>query len=276
MIAKEWRDARWKLSLGAVCILVLAMIVTTPYEWMAGETVVAPNMVPEDLPLPDGFPRELSPVESAVYSMENSFGTICGYVLVPLAVLLGVALVSAEAGSATIFFLLSRPVSRTRLLLVKYGVAVAILLTVDVLGCVGIVASAAFHGYPVWQISIFGVALSVALMLLGSLFVLSTAILMSVVFRNLLFSLTATVVALYAALVGPRLLSAFLREPVPKPSGAVDWSYDWLTWLDISRYWGGEILYLGESLAAINFFVYSFLATTPLLVALWLFRRKAF
>ena len=276
MIAKEWRDARWKLAIAAILILVLAVTATTPYQWMAGETVVAPNMVPEGLPVPDRFPRELSPAESAAYSMENSFGTICAYVLVPLAVLLGVGLISGEAGSNTIFLLLSQPIDRKRLLLIKYSVAAAILLIVDVLGCVGILASAAIRGYPLGQVTIFGVALSVALVWLGSLFVLSMAILMSVVLRNVLLSLTATAVTLYAALVAPQLLSAFLSEPMPKSSGAVDWSYGWLTWLDISRYWGGEILYLGESVAAVNFVVYSILATLPLLVASGLFRRKAY
>lgn len=276
MIAKEWRDARWKLLLGSVCIVVLAIIVTTPYRWMAGETLVAPNMLPEGLPLPDEFPRELSPAESAAYSIENSFGTICGYVLVPLAVLLGVAVVSGETGGNTILLLLSRPMDRTRLLLIKYGVAAAALLVVDVLGCVGILTTAAIRGYPMEQISIFGVALSVTLLWFGSLFVLSTALLMSVAFRSVLFSLAAAVVTLYAVLTGPQLLSAFLSQPIPRPSGAVDWSYSWLTWLDVSRYWGGEILYQGENLATVNFLVYSTLAALPLMVALWLFNKKTY
>ncbi|MGH3146657.1 MAG: ABC transporter permease [Rubrobacter sp.] len=276
MVTKELRDAGWKLVLGFLVILVLAAVVVVPYEWMAGETVVAPNMLPEGLPLPDGFPRELNPAESAAYSLENDFGTICGYVLVPLAVLLGVAVVSGEAGSGTIFLLLSKPVNRSRLLLTKYGVGAAVLLSVALLGCVGIVTSAAVRGYPMGQVSVFGAALSVALLWLGSLFVLSTALLMSVLFRNVLFSLTATVVALYAAFTGPQFLSVFLSQPLPRPSGPPDWSYGWLTWLDISRYWGGEILYLGEGVAAVNFVVYSTLAVLPLLAALWLFNRKAF
>lgn len=276
MIAKEWREARWKLLLGALVILVFAAMVVVPYRWMAGETVVAPNMLPEGLPLAEGFPRELSPDESAAYSLKNDFGTICGYVLVPLAVLLGVAVISGETGSSTVFLLISRPVSRSRLLLTKYGVGAAALLGVALLGCVGIVASAALRGYPIEQISVFGATLSVLLLWIGSLFVLGTSLLMSVVFRNVLFGLAATVVALYAVLVGPQLLSAFLREPIPRPSGTVHWSHSWLTWLDVSRYWGGEILYLGESFAAVNFLVYSMLAALPLLAALWIFNKKAY
>lgn len=276
MIAKEWQDAWWKLILGALLILVLAAVVVVPYRWTAAQTVVAPNMLPEGLPLAEDFPRELNPAESAVYGLENDFGTICGYVLVPLAVLLGVPVVSVEAGSNTIFLLLSKPVNRSRLLLIKYGVGAVVLLGVTLLGCTGILISAAIRGYPMEQVSVFGVALSVTLLWLGGLFVFSTAILMSVVFQNVLFSLTATVVSLYAIFTGPQLLSAFLSQPIPRPSGAVDWSHGWLTWLDISRYWGGEILYLGESLAAVNFFVYSMLAALPLLVALWLFNRKAY
>ncbi len=276
MIAKEWRDARWKLVLGALVILVLAVVVTTPYRWVSDGTLVAPNMIPESLPIPDGFPRELSPAESAVYNVEGSFATVCGYVLVPLAVLLGVAMVSVETGSNTVFLLLSRPMSRTRLLLVKYGVGATILLGVTLVGCVGIVVSAATSGYPIGMFSFFGVALSVALLWIGSLLVLGTAVLMSVVFRSVLFSLTATVVALYAGLTGPQLLSAFFRQPVPRPSGDIYWTNGWLTWLDVSRYWGGEILYLGESLAALNFIVYSVLAAVPLLTALWIFNKKAY
>lgn len=276
MIAKEWRDARWKVVLGSLTMVVLAVIVTVPYQWASTGTLFAPNMVPEGLPMPDGFPRKLSPAESAVYSLEESFGTICGYVLIPLAVLLGVALVSGETGSNTMHLLLSRPIDRTRLLLTKYGIGAAALLSVALLGCVGILFSAAVRGYPMELISIPGVALSVALFWTGSLSVLGTALLMSVVFGNVLFSLTATVGFSYAALTGPGLLSAFVSQPIPRPSGDVDWSHSWLTWLDISRYWGGEILYLGESLAAVNFLVYSVLAALPLLAALWLFDKKAY
>ncbi len=129
MIAKEWRDARWKLiaiALLAVATLIYANL-PTPYEEIVkvarynskvnpvdavpnvisnGAGAAKPGLSAKTIELPTN-PAEISVDELwSVYS----FGG--GAAMALLAGLLGVGLISGEAGRNTIFLLLSKPVSR--------------------------------------------------------------------------------------------------------------------------------------------------------------------
>lgn len=191
MIAKEWRDARWKLFLGTMAVLVLAALVIPPYERM------------RDIPNPS--------------NLSGEFGTATGNVLVPLAALLGVGLISGEAGRNTIVFLLSRPLSRTRLLMAKYAVGAGSLLAVSSLSGVGVLVSAAARGYPIGQFNAWGVGLSVLLMWLGSLSVFGVALLISIFSKDVMRSVVTTVPAVYLLLLLPGPLMDAVLQSLPEP-----------------------------------------------------------
>ncbi|MCA1715496.1 MAG: ABC transporter permease subunit [Actinobacteria bacterium] len=119
------------------------------------------------------------------------FGTGLGNpLLFFLAVLLGAGLISGEASRGSIFLLLSRPISRKRVLLTKYVVSASALFVVTVLFGVALLVFAALLGHPP---SVAGVIISTVLMWLGLLFVLGTALVLSVVLDNTLLAAASTV-----------------------------------------------------------------------------------
>lgn len=263
MIAKEWRDAGWKIGIVAALVLFAALVspVPTPYEEISS---YAPSRV-------DQF---------ATIEMWGTYSAGGFIVLLPLAAVLGVALISGES----ILFLLSKPVSRTRLMTVKYAVCAGGLLTAAISGAVLVVIVAATRGYPVNRlVDVPGVALSVLLLWLGSLFVLGVALLASVVFRNVVASVAATVLTLYVILgLSPEFLLSLFYEyqarytdvrPGMERPGAIETA---IQNLNLARNWTSEGLFTGESFAATNFVVCFVAAAVPLLIALWVFRRKAY
>lgn len=282
MIAKEWRDARWKLAVAVVFALLLIPTVT-PY----GEVVrLAQNVTTE---LPDGTripAAERFSTDPAKYAVQNTaelykVGSIG--VLLPLAALLGVALVSGEVGGGTILLLLSRPVERTRILLSKYAVCAGALLVAAILCGLSLVAGAAVRGYPFEQFSPGGMVFSILLVWLGSLFVLGVALLASVVFRGVVAGVAATAVALYlilSALPGFSLSLFYgyqarytdTRPGMARPGAAETVIQN----LGLARYWTNERMFAGEAFAGTSFLICFVAAALPLLAALWLFRRKGY
>jgi ABC-type transport system involved in multi-copper enzyme maturation permease subunit len=100
MIAKEWHDARWKFLVAAVPVVLLVSLLPPYQELVAESTKYAPNANPA---------RDTLRVLSDFYYLGGFL------VLLPLAALLGVASISGEVSNGSIFLLLSRPISRTRL-----------------------------------------------------------------------------------------------------------------------------------------------------------------
>ena len=179
------------------------------------------------------------------------------YVLTPLAALLGAALISRESSSGGIFFILSKPISRARLLLTKYFVCAGVLLAAALLGGLLIGILAAVYGYPVGQLEPASVVLSALLMWTGVLSALSIALLASVVFDDVVKSLVATAVATFLVFVFPVALG------IPDRS--------WLPY-----YWIGWSLGANEGPLLTNFGICLVAAAVPLVAALWLFNRKAY
>ena len=267
MIAKEWRDARWKLAAATVLVLlaVLASPIPTPYKEIAS----------------------YSPGQVTQFAATEMWGTYSAgglFVLLPLAALLGVALVSGES----IYFLLSRPVSRTRLMLAKYAVCAGGLLVAAISGAVLVVAVAAARGYPVGRlIGVTGMALSAILIWLGALFVLGLALLVSTLFRNVVSSVVATVAVLFVVAVFPDILNVFVSgvqwtlgiadcDPGNNLYSPCGLRYGLLDKLRLYSYWYSEGLYTGSNLVPVKFLLSSVAAVTTLLGALWLFNRKAY
>ena len=272
MIVKEWRDARWKFAVATALVLLAVLVspIPTPYGELSSYA-------------PFGRVHEFAAAE-----MWGTFGVGGLLVLAVLAAFLGVALVSGEVGGGSVFLLLSKPVSRTRLVLEKYAVCAGVLLAAAVCGAVLVVLVAFARGYPVGRlVSVPGVALSVLLVWLGALSVLGVALLASVLFRSVISSVVAVVVALFVIAVFPEALNA-LVSGVQWTMGVANCGdygnlympcgipYELLDDLRLYAYWSSEGLYTGKSLAPVNFLVSALSAALPLAGSLWLFDRKVY
>jgi hypothetical protein len=143
----------------------------------------------------------------AAYVWGSFFADVSLYLFVGLGgAIFGAALIASEVSSGSIFILLSRPLSRQRVLLTKYGVAAGLLLMLCVL-CGGL---ALLLGR--WQgveLSVGGVLLSMLLLWLAVLFVLSLTLLYSVLVPS----------ALAAGFLGFFTFSP-ARRPLPKGRGS--------------------------------------------------------
>lgn len=262
MIAKEWRDARWKLLVAAIPVMLLVFLIS-PYQ----EFVEVARRIPGE-----------DPVDNALRDLSDLYYLSGFVVLMPLAGFLGVAAISGEVSNGTILQLLPRPLSRIRLLLVKYAVGAATLLVAAVLGKVLLTCAAAVRGYPLGQLRVLEAVFSVLVLWLGVLFVLGTAVLISVIFRGVLASIVACVLTLTLVFVLPSII---FNLYLPSTGQLVDLStrLTLLTyWMPANYYYGGPrdaSIGLGGFTVA-NFLVCLISATLPLLAALWIFRRRSY
>jgi ABC-2 type transport system permease protein len=106
MLAKECITGRWRFFLGTIIILLYVMLLDYAY------------LVALRLESRRGPP--LGPL------LDTSLAWIAAF--------LGAGLIAGEARTGTITFLLSRPLSRERVLLIKYGVSAGFLFAFAVLG----------------------------------------------------------------------------------------------------------------------------------------------
>ena len=261
MIAKELREAWWKFAAAAVLVLLVVLTSPTPYE----EIVKA-------------YDSSIGPLEIAVQEMFALYTAGGFFVLVPLAAFLGGTLVSSEVSRNTICLLLSKPVSRRRLLLSKYAVCASILLVAAIFGAVLLIFVGAANGYPLDFLSMAGLGFSAGLMWLGSLFVLGVGLLCSIFLRSVLGSIVATVLAVYAVYALPLAITEFLlyARVYFMNLDSISLNYELALRLTLFNYWSSESLFVGEGLMLSYFVVCVVAATLPLLVALWLFDRKAY
>lgn len=319
MFAKEWRNARWALVIAAVAVLAFVAFALRSYgvileqaefqiEAARAELESPEEFMPPEEALPPGYTRARYeedqrnafermqrpdyPLEMAGFEMSDLQAGASYLVLVPLAAILGVALVSGEVSRGSIFLLLSRPISRTRILLTKYSVGAVVMLAVALLVGVGIVASGYARGYPARSISVADVLSTAGLFWLGTLSVLGVATLASVLFRDVIRSVVATAVALYAISSLPDLMrgiASWWLYPSPEdyPEDSVmqsDW-YGSFEAFRITNYWAVQYFYGGpfgepftnqQSGPALSILVCVVAAVVPLLGALWIFRRKSY
>lgn len=266
MISKEWQDARWKLAVGAV--LVLAMGVMIPLDTLFphayslfGEpaNVVAPS------PREDaGYLRYLLWSQWFTEASGN-------LILMLVAAIVGAGLISDESNRGTLFLALNRPVSRGRVLLTKYAVNAGVLLAISLLGSVALLVTTGMFGYPQ---DTGGVLVSAVLMWLGLLFVLGIALLLSVALDNTILALAGTFVvwvltSVVPAFVAQQVAVLFLSSQSEFPATLFDA-------LAISPYWSSLAAYSGDGFPATQFLVSLATAAVPLLVALRVFKRKAY
>ena len=310
MIAKEWRDARWKLVLGTLIFLIIAVVAPRPYERVLASVEVEIRSMesgvqkPVRLPPSEGaaeeerFERQMRedlermrepgyPSRSAGWELEEIQKVGNYAILIPLAGLLGVTLVSTEVGQGSIYLLLSMPLSRRRMLLTKYAVCAACLLVTAMVGAVAVMLSALAHGYASAAVPFGPIFASAVLIWLGSLFVLGVSLLASVIFGSVILTILAAGATVYLVDAGPDLVRSVVEmlfwtnSDYMRPWREMNaWHNAFESWR-LSNYWGGPYpLYpFGGPVTTTmmrSLLVCLVTAAPPLLLALWLFRRRAF
>jgi ABC-type transport system involved in multi-copper enzyme maturation permease subunit len=261
MIAKEARSARWAVLFGVVVIalrVLSAMTVDLHALSMAA--------------LQDQFDADFSLVASRGVSAGSAFlwatffNDVIFYLLVGLGgALFGAGLVASEVSSGSIFVLLSRPLSRPRSLLTKYGVAAALGFVLCVLCGAVTLAVGAWQGIAAPPLG--GLALSILLEWLGFLFVMGLTLLYSVLVPNALAAGALGFFTTYLLVIIP-VFHQGAGADIKYFLGGPDWS--------IVQYWGSLGIYMGIESPVKSLLVAVIAALAPLALALVLFVRKAF
>jgi ABC-type transport system involved in multi-copper enzyme maturation permease subunit len=257
MIAKELRDIRWPLLAGLVVLALLA-------NSAAGTDLHAVTLTALQNQSDSSFSAvssgHVAPGTAALWA--TFFSDFELYVLVGLAgALVGARLIASEVAGGTVFLLLSRPLSRLRLLLTKYGVAAAaFLLLAGLCGALALLIGAG-QGLP--QPPPGGLAASVALLWLAQLFVLGVTLIYSVLLPNALAAGLLGFFTCYAIAIGP-----LFHIHTPSLPGGTAWS--------LPTYWSSLDIYAGVANPTQALLISALAALAPLLLALLLFQRRAY
>ncbi len=253
---KELRAARWAAIAGAV---VIALSVVTLLTTNLHHTTLQDLTNQSDADFGAVSSGHISTLGAAIWLAFYS-DTIL-YLLVGLvSVLFGARLLASEAGSGSILLLLSRPISRERILLTKYGVCALLLLALCGLCGVGalVFGAAAGEAQPIG-----GVLLSTLLLWLATLFVLGGTLVYSVLIPS---SLAAGVLGFFTVYL--LSLAPLFHVHTPSIPGGIEWS--------LPTYWSNLSIYAGTTNPTQSIVVAGLAALIPLLIALFLFRRKAY
>jgi ABC-type transport system involved in multi-copper enzyme maturation permease subunit len=250
MKAKELLEARWKLLTFTLLAFLASGGNIGIYRYVEYllESGGASSPMLQDMtqePLMKNFPA---------FVWDRWFATNGPFLLMLFAVILGGGLIAGEVRKGTIFFLLSKPVSRERILLTKYTVSAGLLLAVGVMSSLAIVIASIAVGQP---LDLLHLLIATGLLWLAALFPLGLSLFFSLfssdTFRPVVFSLLLTV--------------ALVLLPVILPNG-VDWS--------LGHYWNNQHTYLAGGFPLKEYLVCLLTALVPLIAALVVFRRKAY
>lgn len=250
MFAKEVIEARWKLVAGILLAVAVALIVPASYEF--SRTILGSLNTSI---LPPGITNKIDEAMASYNSFTwyQWFARFGSEIVVLFGALLGGSLVAGEVGKGTIFFLLSKPLSRRRILLTKYAIAGGMLLAIIVVGTfvMYMTTLAGDHPQPLG-----GMLLSMLLLWLGGLSMVGLALLLSVMTSDVLRAVALTI--LIGTLIG-------LPGYFPQAQG---WS--------LPGYWASLPAYTGTTFPAAEFSLVIVFAALPLAAALALFNKRAY
>ena len=251
MAVKEFIEARWKAMIGGAVAFVVAAGLAGTYNLLKSllATGDATKQVPTQL---QAQIQQLMGNYDA-YAWSQWFSKNGPQVLAILAAVLGASLIASEVNKGTIFFLLSKPVSRDRVLLIKYAVNALILLGVMALGSLGLLAAAAIVGHVQ---NVGGVLISTVLLWLGMLFVLGLSLLFSVLFKDVL---------------RPLILALLITVVLSIP-GLIPNANDW----NLTFYWSNFAAYQGMVFPLKELIICLVAAIVPVALAIPLFRKQAY
>ena len=250
MAIKELIEARWKAIICGLIALVLVEVSTATFG-LFKSALNTSNMQQ----MPQFLQQQIQQMTSTydLYVWGNWFAKNGPQIMVIMAIVLGSGLIAGEVNKGTIFFLLGKPISRERVLLIKYAVSALILLAISVICSATLLITAAIAGHPQ---NIGGVVISTLLLWLGVLFGLGLALMFSVLFKDALWPLICALVITVLTVI---------------PSFIPDWG----AWNLIS-YWSNQAVYLGQGFPAKEFVICFVAALVPLILALAFFHKKAF
>ncbi len=250
MITKELISNRWTAIIGGLATLVAALYFDYAYT-LTKNALAGPNTSQMPLATRSSLMHSLANFET--YSWMQWFHGDARLILALVATFLGGSLISNEVNKGTIFFVLSKAVSRERILLIKYAVSATILLMVTLLGSVGTLVAAAIQNHP---LPIVPVLLSTMLLWVGTLAVLGVALFFSTLLNDLFL---------------PALLTICFVVLISIPAFLPDWK-DW----SLLSYWASLPAYQGTGFPLKEALVCISSALIPLGAALLLFRHKAY
>jgi ABC-type transport system involved in multi-copper enzyme maturation permease subunit len=249
MVSKELLENRWKFIAGTILALAVGLSVAFSFELVRNLLSNA-----NTTQLPEALTRQignLSSYEAYVWSMW--FGKSGVQLVLILAVLLGAPLIAGEVSTGSIFFLLSRPLSRTRILGFKYVTSAAILLCIALVGSAALYIAAALQGHAQ---HLGGILASTLLMWLASLFVLGSALIFSVLLSDSVRAFAAT---------GGVMAVVAISTLIP---GVDRWTP--------AYYWSSLPAYLGVEFPTQALLINLLAAVLPLALALFLFRTRQY
>ena len=250
MAVKELIEARWKAIICGLIALVLVEVSAATYG-LFKSALNTSNMQQ----LPQFLQQQMQQMTSSydVYVWGNWFAKNGPQIMVIMAIVLGAGLIAGEVNKGTIFFLLGKPISRERVLLIKYAVSALILLAISIISSVALLVTAAIAGHLQ---DIGGVLISALLLWLGVLFGLGLALMFSVLFKDALWPLICALVITLLTLI-----PGFIP--------------DWGAW-NLTSYWSSQAVYLGQGFPVKEFFICFVAAVIPLILALALFHKRAY
>jgi len=180
MAIKELIEARWKALICGLIALVLVEVSTATYG-LFKSALNTSNMQQ----MPQFLQQQIQQMTSTydLYVWGNWFAKNGPEIMVIVAIVLGAGLIAGEVNKGTIFFLLGKPISRERVLLIKYAVSALVLLAISAITSIALLVTAALMGHPQ---DIGGVLISALLLWLGVLFGLGLALMFSVLFKDAL------------------------------------------------------------------------------------------
>ncbi len=250
MAIKELIEARWKAIICGLIALVLVEVSTATYD-LFKSTLNTSSMQQ----LPQFIQQQMQQMTSSygLYVWGNWFSKNGPEIMIIMAIVLGSGLIAGEVNKGTIFFLLGKPISRERVLLIKYAISALILLAISIITGIALFVTAAIVGHPQ---DIGGVVISTFLLWLGVLFGLGLALMFSVLFKDALWPLICALVITLLTVI---------------PSFIPDWG----AW-NLTSYWSNQTIYLGQGFPFKEYVICLVAAVIPLILALMLFRKRAF
>lgn len=252
MITKELIDARWKVIVGLLLSILTTGFGALSYDLM--RSALSPAQLDSiSNTLGSNLAEQLSSYGSYVWRQAFSPFSNGGAILMIVAMLIGASLIAAEVNKGTIFLLLSRPLSRDRILLTKYGVGAVLLLGMSIIMSSVLEICGLIAGHT---LDLGGLAISTLLYWLGMLFIYGLTTMFSVLFSDVLRPIGLTVVVLILL-----MLPSFL------PHGG-----DWV----LPAYWASLQAFLGQAFPTKELIISLVAAIVPVAVAVPLFRRQAY
>ncbi len=255
MVVKELVEARWKAIIGGAVAVIAAAALAGTYSVIKNSLVSSLATGNAAQRIPSQFQGQIQQLLGSydAYVWSQWFSKTGPELLAILAAVLGASLIAGEVNKGTIFFLLSKPVSRDRVLLTKYLVSALILLWATLLGGVAFLVVAAIVGHPQ---NVGGVLISSVLLWLGMLFVLGLSLLFSVLFKDVL-----------RPLVGSLLVTVLVSVPGIIPNAN--------TW-NLTFYWSNFAAYQGTVFPLKALLICLVAAIVPVVLAIPLFRKQAY